>query len=273
MSKMIYNGTMLPDIHTVYTDEIKVEYPYAVIIFYESENVYRLCVSSEPGYVYYFLKERIQMGDTYGKVDMDAGFSEWGELTFYTSETNAAVNGEATWFIWSNHDIYYPDDYSHNAALAGTLYLSASDPIPVGTITDPLSFAMGWQLGKRLRMRGRKPIGYSYNGTVLPELPELDKEKYPYAALAYVDITNGYWIFVCSPTPIILSECGTLENIDNAVPIIDTTLVDGVWGTPEVSENGMDYFPWVIAKWSNHDILNEDGTLYLAASTPVPVYE
>lgn len=84
------------------------------------------------------------------------------EGIFYTFSDGAWVensNDNAIGYVvWSNTDVYDS---------TGTLYLAATDPVPVGTpITDPLSFAMGWQLGQRLRMRGKKQWETLFEGEV-----------------------------------------------------------------------------------------------------------
>jgi hypothetical protein len=64
-----------------------------------------------------------------------------------TSDTSR----HATDVFWTNTDILNED---------GSLYLAASDPIPVGgEPIDPTSFMQGWLVGRRLAgMRKRPPI-------------------------------------------------------------------------------------------------------------------
>lgn len=59
--------------------------------------------------------------------------------------------------IWAMYDIYYADT-DENGELAGTLYLAASDPIPVGDEPiDKASFLQSWFVGRRLARMWNKP--------------------------------------------------------------------------------------------------------------------
>lgn len=55
--------------------------------------------------------------------------------------------------MWSNTDVYYYDSVEE---VGGTLYLAASDPIPVNPAPtlDPTALLMCWQVGNRIRQRG-----------------------------------------------------------------------------------------------------------------------
>lgn len=248
MTSYLYNGIELPALPE--TDK-----PYAVI--------FRGVTGA------YYLK----LSDTAITTDSDGnavnpqyianGTESWSENTVIT------VTGEV---IWANYDVYTTD---------GTLYLSATDPVPVGNpITDPVSFMMGYQLGCRLRaQRGaKKPIGYSYNGVVLPELPQWDKEKYPYAWIHQFNTANPSYVLRIASEPIVykkpifkdyyvysMTGAGCIYNIN-----------DGAWEIFQSDVTFDNYFPEsdVLFSWTNTDIINQsDGTVYLAASEPVPIYE
>ena len=107
----------------------------------------------------------------------------------------------------------------------------------------------------------REPTAYSYNGVVLPKLPEWDREKYPYAVIGYCN-THGY-VFSRSSNPWTANEYG------NIFPTRFSTYYasDDKWATT----NGA--LEFITPIWTNTDILNEDGSVYLAASDPIPVYE
>lgn len=121
---------------------------------------------------------------------------------------------------------------------------------------------------------------YSYNGIILPELPEYDVTTYPYASIdhyVFDDGSTGNFLYVFS-TPFVT---------------IDLTEQYG-YVSLQVEDGGKyvqwEYYPdrhseWVGANvpitsdnwesstakvsWTNTDIYNPDGTLYLAASEPV----
>ena len=116
----------------------------------------------------------------------------------------------------------------------------------------------------------REPIAYSYNGTVLPPLPEWDKEVYPYAYITYK--SSLFRLLTLSKKKHAYSVTSCLFSSE-----IDTWLVwelqDGTW---EAINPYMNIAPVI---WSNTDIYYKDnvedvgGTIYLTASEPIPIYE
>lgn len=114
----------------------------------------------------------------------------------------------------------------------------------------------------------REPIAYLYNGVRLPKLPEWDKTKYPYAYIGTSGMDTTYYYLCFSDT------LETARNISRIVGTGDEnyTLADGEWG-PFLSTSS------VAVIWTNTDIYYIDslsevgGTLCLAASDPIPVYE
>ena len=120
---------------------------------------------------------------------------------------------------------------------------------------------------------------YLYNGVEFPALPEYDSAKYPYVFIVgNVSSTTGEvsYSFVCCDNPLVYKK-----------PLLQTEFVVSVYGNGgqyNLKEN--EWVLWSMDKelshyyfqenfnflWSNHDIINQsDGTLYLAASDPVPV--
>ena len=125
---------------------------------------------------------------------------------------------------------------------------------------------------------------YSYNGTVLPALPEWDKEKYPYAVL--IDPTETYYELYCSAEPITYNPNSAISAFTVSAPYImcdtETLNEEGVYVRNEAfSEFGNEKTTSkVLSKilnkilWSNHDVIKTtDSTVYLSASEPIPVYE
>lgn len=118
-------------------------------------------------------------------------------------------------------------------------------------------------------------MDYLYNGVRLPELPEWDKEKYPYAAMnlgvnygvLYLldNATHGYYEPYGGGAP----RWGF--SLPNGYPVARANSGDAGWSDFEVESNASNALMAKQFKWANFDILNEDGTLYLAASDPVPV--
>ena len=209
---------------------------YSVI--YSLPGVYYMTISEEPvpkGKYAYGAWNFNLYGDTYGSVE-----SEW---IFMPILTGGSV--EASSIVWTSHDLYLND---------GTLFMAASDPVPVY----------------------REPVAYLYNGLRFPSIDMVYtddvKKTHPYAYIAldewlYISsapwkahsVGNGYRYKVAEDAEIILAEVPT--HGDKWV-VIDTT----EYAAGDTVTSGE-------LNWSNVDVYTTDGTLYLAASKPVPVYE
>ena len=133
-------------------------------------------------------------------------------------------------------------------------------------------------------MKEKEPIAYLYNGVLLPPLPERDMEEYKYVFMHIYNGTHYYELdVVATKTP-------------NAFVYhhSERTFCIG-WGQPHIRTSGNTFltferkFEWkewnwnstidnrVIGDndiiWSNYDICYEDGSVYVKASEPIPVYE
>ena len=116
---------------------------------------------------------------------------------------------------------------------------------------------------------------YLYNGIELPALPEWDKAAYPYAYISYSGTYDAYFLRLVDAPGVhqyyMGQECiyfGTDANLSNY------KFVDGAWTF--YNETTAKYEMIMVASviqivWSNYNILNKDGTIYLSASDPIPV--
>ncbi len=123
-----------------------------------------------------------------------------------------------------------------------------------------------------------EPVAYLYNGVQLPKLPEWDREKYPYAFMCgSTDFDGSYYVTINC-----LNVQVYRDDDDHIHPVQDGQYIR-YYATAD-KDDDWTYFGYVNdiftsslfigdVFWTNTDILNEDGTLYLAASDPVPVYE
>lgn len=190
--------------------------------------------------------------------------------------------------IWSNFDILDTD---------GSVYFTkCDDPVPVEDEDDGVqlySWLIGFLIGLIQKPTltfdappAQDPVAYLYNGVRLPKLPEWDREKYPYAKMAKKMIF-GTW----KDTLAVFLDIKTdLTPKSFALPAItwysennewvqfreyteddyDGTSVNGIYQSADGTlYAAFDFNPY----WSNHDILNSDGSVYLSASDPIPVYE
>jgi len=107
-----YNGFVAPDINTVFTDEMKAEYPHARIGVYNS--TYRLSL-----------------------VQVESKVNDSGAVGFLSGVVYEVVDGKwvarsknynSYTVIWANYNVLYAE--------SNELYLAKSDPIPVGEIVE-----------------------------------------------------------------------------------------------------------------------------------------
>lgn len=112
-----------------------------------------------------------------------------------------------------------------------------------------------------------EPIAYSYNGVVLPKLPEWDRSVYPYACIA--DNLNGGTVFTLCISDVRI-KVGTGDSAGNYNPMnADVTF-----------KCSSPYVEWMTGKgltgravWANQDVYDNEGSLYLEGSAPMPIYE
>lgn len=311
MGNYLYNGVLLPDINTVWTD--KTAYPNAYIYqsTFDGGQHYCLVVVDKTGYMgmcgtnhefgpsytlgAYELHESEEKTLTYCEwiiaADEDAAgklsglwpgitSTEWLQVQKHYSNIHASTgNG----IIWSNHKILNED---------GSTYVEASNPMQKFDLKSWLTgFALGLA-GKPLPFAPaqKEPVAYLYNGVQLPPLPDWDREAYPYAVMSLYEIdwfgTSGtaqLWLYSQHPE----SSGDTLElwlpQIGDLMYEIKSDSLASLaeftdWGSPTTITERKGY-SIDNAGWANFDMYyqtnidGKKGQLYLAASDPVPVYE
>jgi hypothetical protein len=150
---------------------------------------------------------------------------------------------------------------------------------------------IGWLTGRRIAGQRKKtekvPVAYLYNGVRLPKLPEWDKEKYPYAIIALVG-TSGfggsiYSLRMPEDNSVVTYGDANTQAINanksslfsNVMGVTDENASSKSWAdVKQYSMGDIDnYIDLDTIIWTNFDIYKTDGTLYLAASDPIPVYE
>lgn len=140
----------------------------------------------------------------------------------------------------------------------------------------PAEFTKWFQLGQSVRrMMGKGAEKYSYNGVVLPKLPEWDKETYPYAYISWSVGMQVYYLR-CFASEMVLTKNGesmiTPTDESVAYQAFYTRKNGSKWiDSAEGEWDGGNTFS--LPDWTNADILNEDGSVFLKATEPVPVYE
>ena len=149
----LYNGVELP----VLPEWDRETYPYAMIVYYpyntEISRYYLTVFSHAPSYFSENMSGFRINNSVPWKVQKYAsdGSAKWnwrydderGESTYNHILCN--IGGNTSTLVWANVDF----------TIGSTIYLAASDPIPVNPAPtlDPTSLLMGWQVGNRIRQR------------------------------------------------------------------------------------------------------------------------
>lgn len=195
---------------------------------------------------------------------------EWWDADSSGDTDTLSPNASMGVPCWTNYDIVNKDDNS--------VFLAASDCVCIPIYGEP--------------------VAYSYNGIVLPKLPEWDIKEYPYAIIyhAYIGISRVFlsktpWAGTGEPYVWGVDAVAYGEKIVNASRGFEYTGKDNPPGW-EVSSNGnLIDSPTLgqlqdtngdgiadsgvyCAFWSNHDIISADGkTVLIAKSDPIPIYD
>lgn len=262
MGRYLYNGVELPALPELdkeqypyafitHTNLAVVDYNYTLHVY----SAYRFATNDKGNWVI------INVGAAKScSTGASTNYDAWGAFT--DKEDGGLAPAVESTVVWSNFDVLNED---------GTLYLAASDPIPVSNPPAPNPFwmTMGWLVGRMIAgMRGkREPVAYLYNGVRLPKLPEWDKETYPYAYLEYADKASTLY---CVKSTATVGD-GYLWFPNDTEGIRCVLLLEKWGGYSDYSPSSINADRII---WANVDVLNyADGSVWLAASDPVPVYE
>lgn len=155
--------------------------------------------------------------------------------------------------LWANFDVVDEN---------GTIYLTASDPVPV---VD--TFTRGYLLGAELRNTrpAREPVAWLYNGVRLPKLPEVEgcpegMVFEPYPGEVWLDLGTGF-----------SAHNSTAFYVEGPCKLYQ--LSGGAWVVLGEFDGRQSTNYSMNPIWASADIPAYDGTVYLEASDPVPVYE
>lgn len=120
---------------------------------------------------------------------------------------------------------------------------------------------------------------YLYNGVRLPALPEYDKTAYPYAIILTPSWSpDDYELLISKVAPYVTSDKyfringevkgDVLRYEKGSTGWVHNSYTDALKGVIYATEPPSVY---CTVCWSNHNVLNEDGSVYLSASDPIPV--
>ena len=112
----------------------------------------------------------------------------------------------------------------------------------------------------------KEAIAYLYNGVQLPGLPEVEGQY------MVIDYDSGEYLLIPCSHPLIRKSDGNIYQAEIATYYV-YKVINGEWSTYSGNQYKIEQVVFGTAIWANTDILNEDGSVYLAASEPVPIYE
>ena len=240
-SVTLYDGAVLPE-----PPERDATYKYAAMVRYGSGSIpVRYHFHYFNGYRYAFSTTvwAVWFEPEDDHLEFKLVDGTWVKVTD-TERTNNISVQTTKWANFDVLDINGEDIVLHN-----------SDPIPVSGI-----------------------VGYSYNGTVLPELPEWDKAVYPYAVIDNT-LMNMCRLHLFEHLPFATTTDNGYVNygpMDGSTYIykgaIKAGTVDRGW-TFNAAYTDDDGILGDSVQWANFDLLYDDGSVCCAKSDPIPVYE
>lgn len=250
-----YVGAVLPKLPTW----DKEQYPYAMIGNKEQSlsglNILYICDKPFLGRTDYADSVLMQKNSNCNYYSVKNG--EWVYVGVITVPNIGITSRVMEFPIWSNTDITYELDGNIEYAIQTT------DPIPV------------------------ELVGNSYNGYIMPELPNWDKETYPYAVilanapygLAVPEVGTAYLYLGNKPfyhgnflVPYSLEfyESGVYQEYRLDTDVSNEFVLQKSVEVEALEKFGTSLFRVV---WCNLDIYNTSSELYLTGSDPAPVYE
>ena len=290
VSRYKYNGVSLPGMPSEVDTGV---YPRLFIVQNKSTELYNLiCTKSNVYAVEDYGTVGVNGIVLYPEPNSGRGFScsassfAWSvyadlDAALSPSETTILTFTDDKYrFVWTNTDI---------ADNEGVVHYEASEPVPMFDLKAWLTgFALGLA-GKPLplSMEKREPVAYLYNGVQHPDIDSVwvDKVTYPHAVITAIFRDNTvYYLWLISKQTSIYGESGNevwgVQEGDASCTVYRSK-AQGAWEAANLFTDGANtrddfggyYISGITPIWTSHDILNADGTLYLAASEPVPVYE
>lgn len=268
-STVSYNGVTLPDIESVWTDELKQTYPCVAITKVAVGNllfVTNYAMNTAGGNNTYIsgtsIKRYVYTENEEAAASVGVETGKWCLLVEETAETTINMTG----VIWANYQFYSDDG---NLTAASEPVHSYSDP---DVIID----------------------GVGYVGAVLPELPEWDKTAYPYAVITtanYVDgnIARLYFFKSYEPKIHIASDAYCWEGITthSGICVYSCKSVEDGWVLSNTTNEDYNILlcenisskQFTRGAWGNiefacqTDYVYPVGTVLIVPTDPIPVYE
>lgn len=294
----IYNGYRLPEL------AILDIYPYAIIFKRGVTKYEALCSASaitittnDDG------EYLLTLTNPYCFCNYDSkNDTNWRYGSVYTSSTNYIITNYKN-PMWSTHKITYPDGTVYTAASSKPSALYEGNTTVEDFAIDLYSWTIGLTFGlvdglgfidnnmyeedNYVAPPEPTPIAYTYNGMKLSQLPDWDKETYPYVMLSWSNgsyIKFAYLYIFSEPHHLTVANSDGIMAVgvqsgetylQSYISILGggAELCEKTFSTPTLKTATSTSRFTTSPDWSNYDILNSDGTVYLLASDIEPVYE
>ena len=140
------------------------------------------------------------------------------------------------------------------------------------------AYLLGRRIAGQRRKQERVPVAYLYNGVRLPGLPDAQGYQNAFIGTLKLGTNTTTFLYLLDFIPKATEYQFGIKKLIG----IGSYLYCGIkgsastlrWADADPGEATGEPFGMVFTSiWSNVDVYNDDGTLYLAASEPVPVYE
>lgn len=217
-------------------------------------------------------------GDTADTLSVTAEVSDGGTITYQWYMDDVEIPGATGSSYTPEADKIGTRTYfcrATNTLASGLTATTDSNSVTVKTLLafNPASYILGRQFGKRIiaQRNPRMPVAYLYNGVRLPKLPEWDREMYPFAIVGKTFNVYRFWACAVQAAPGPLGDGSSVAfqyTIDGECQ--RWSLVDEVWTDDGIRDD--DALASTAAVWANYDLQKTDGTVYIAASEPTPIY-
>lgn len=137
------------------------------------------------------------------------------------------------------------------------------------------AYLLGQRIVGQRKKQERVPVAYLYNGVRLPPLPDAQGHQYAFIGTYRLGSTTITYVYLMDFIPLATEYQFGIKRLVGTGKYIYHAIIGGSrWGDAEPGEaTGEPFGTAFTSIWSNVDVYNDDGTLYLAASDPVPVYE
>lgn len=234
-----YVGLVLPALPE-WDDET---YPCAYIAP-DSEG--RTCFTATKTPLYYMPGGIVSLPVAYVRLEYTLMDTAWVLTNDGSEKSNSGIRP----LIWTNTDVPYLTNHEN-------VFFAKSDPIPIYG----------------------EPVAYLYNGVRLLKLPEWDKVAYPYAVIDQSTLSGIYRLHLFEHLPFaIKTDSGRYKYgaMDGSTYVYMGTCAsswtDG-WLTDGAYYEDVDGISTKNILWTSFNLLYADGSVCLAASDPIPVYE